>query len=207
MLKISYGWGINDSMVPVSSWVDGKRIVDPYYKRWASLLERCYSHKYKANRPAYDGVYCSEKWKYLSDFKMWADEQPYWQSLSLDKDLLVKGNKEYGPDTCAFVPQYLNSVLQVQNNNGSYLLGVAKTPIGKYKAQIKVDGEPKHLGHYSTMYEAHAVWQVAKAYAIECAVTRYAKEPWFRTDVADALMSRIWELRLNHAQGVVTTEL
>ena len=36
----------------------------------------------------------------------------------LDKDILVRGNKLYSPDTCLFVPQEINNLLTVQNKRG-----------------------------------------------------------------------------------------
>ena len=44
------------------------------------------------------------------------------QGWQLDKDILLKGNKIYSPDTCCFVPQEINSIAVDSNNNFFILL-------------------------------------------------------------------------------------
>ena len=48
--------------------------------------------------------------------------------MNLDKDILAKGNKIYGPETCIFVPKRIN-LLFVNNNNkrGKYPIGVRRS--------------------------------------------------------------------------------
>lgn len=204
-----YGFGINDADYPIKTRVDGKCVIVPEYSRWISVVQRSNDPKEKARKPHYEDVYCSEKWRYFTDFSAWLHTQPYWRLLALDKDILVKGNKEYGPDTCCFVPQYLNGLLYTKSKTGQYLIGVSLTKYGKYSAACVnsfIDAS-RNLGSYTTEIEAHAAWQLGKAYTIECAVNKYSSEPWFRTDVADALMSRVWDLRLHAATGVTTRAL
>lgn len=210
MKKGLYGWGINDADYVIKTRVDGKCVIAPEYSRWISIVQRSNDPKEKARKPSYKDVYASDKWKHFADFSAWLSTQPYWKELFLDKDILFPGNKEYGPDTCAFVPQYLNNMLQLRTP-GKYMVGVSITKYGKYSASVKdssKDDKPNiALGNFPTEIEAHAAWQLGKAYVIECAVNKYAKEPWFRTDVADALMARAWKLRLDAATGVVTISL
>lgn len=204
-----YGFGINDADYPIKTRVNGKCVIVPEYSRWISVVQRSNDPKEKARKPSYEGVYCSEKWRYFTDFSAWLHTQPYWQELSLDKDILVKGNKEYGPDTCCFVPQYLNNLLHLKSKPGKFLIGVTITKFGKYNATTRNSFKTTtdNLGNFNTELEAHAAWQLGKAYVIECAINKYVTEPWFRTDVADALMARVWELRLHAAIGVSTTTL
>lgn len=203
-----YGFGINDADYPIKSRVNGKCVIVPEYSRWISVVQRSNDPKEKARKPSYADVYCSEKWRYFTDFSSWLHTQPYWQELYLDKDLLIKGNQEYGPDTCAFVPQYLNNILRLKATEGQYYIGVSKVK-NRFAAKTvnSITNESSSLGGYAAPEEAHAAWQVGKAYVIECAINKYSSEPWFRTDVADALMSRVWELRLHAATGVITTSL
>lgn len=203
-----YGWGINDADYPIKTRVDGKCIIVPEYSRWISVVQRSNDPKEKARKPYYEDVYCSPKWKYFTDFSAWLHTQPYWQELQLDKDILFPGNKEYGPDTCCFIPTYLNALMQVKTRSGKYYIGVSKIRERfAARTQNSFTDQSGHLGHYTTPEEAHKAWQTGKAYVIECAINKYATEPWFRTDVADALMSRVWSLRLNAATGVITTSL
>ena len=64
-----------------------------------------------------DRIYCSV---YLDDdeaYDIWTKDVKEWfdnpvngykEGYSLDKDILVKGNKIYSPETCCFVPQDVN---------------------------------------------------------------------------------------------------
>lgn len=199
-----YGFGINDADYPIKSRVDGKCVIVPEYSRWISVVQRSNDPKEKARKQSYEDVYCSEKWKYFTDFSDWLHTQPYWQELFLDKDILFPGNKEYGPDTCVFVPGYINMITIISNNQKTVNplpVGVSKTRSGTYQARYG----SKCLGNSKTPEESHKRWQLAKADAIYEAVEKYATEPWFRTDVADALMARVWKLRLDSFNGVLTT--
>ena len=45
--------------------------------------------------------------------------------MQLDKDILIKGNKEYNPNTCCFVDIRLNSLFTKDNAmRGKYPIGV-----------------------------------------------------------------------------------
>ena len=209
MKSTLYGWGINDADYPIKTRVNGKCVIVPEYSRWISVVQRSNDPKEKARKPHYQDVYCSPKWKHFTDFSAWLSTQPYWDQLCLDKDILIKGNKEYGPDTCAFVPQYLNNLLYLKSKTGKFLVGVSITKFGKYTAATTnaFKDVSRNLGSFNTELEAHAAWQRGKAYVLECAINQYATEPWFRTDIADALMGRVWELRLHSSQGIITTTL
>ncbi|RYY51308.1 MAG: hypothetical protein EOO06_00845 [Chitinophagaceae bacterium] len=208
MKSTLYGWGINDADYPIKTRVNGKCVIVPEYSRWISVVQRSNDPKEKARKPSYQDVYCSPKWKHFTDFSAWLHTQAYWQELQLDKDILFPGNKEYGPDTCCFIPIYINALFQIPLVKNQYLLGVSKTKHGNYTARTTNRFTGEHcLGTYKTMEEAHAAWQIGKAYVLECAVSQYATEKWFRTDVADAIMSRVWKLRLDAFNGVPTTTL
>ena len=161
------------------------------------------------------------EWRDVEVFGQWMETQHY-DGMDLDKDILVPGNRTYGPATCAFVPGYLNAVI-----NGSIAptdkvepLGVTRsryTPTRKdpakakaYLANIqKIDpetGKAKgiYLGGYTTPMEAHAAWQRAKAVHLEELMERYRSEPGFRLDVWKALQYRVLKLRLAAEHGVET---
>lgn len=119
------GFGINDADYRTQWYVDGKRKRCPYYARWHMMLNRSYSPKFHALQPNYIDVSVKEDWRYFSDFKAWMETQ-YWEGLTLDKDILFPGNKVYGPDTCAFVPQEINLLLTDRLSlRGEYPLGVS----------------------------------------------------------------------------------
>ena len=76
------------------------------YQLWYHILERSYCHKYHARKPTYLDCTVSENFKNFAFFKNWCHRQKGFniKGFSLDKDLLVKGNKVYSEGTCLFLP-------------------------------------------------------------------------------------------------------
>lgn len=79
------------------------------YSHWMSMLKRCYDTNHLKHYPTYEMCSVCEEWRQLSNFKEWFDKN-YVEGWQLDKDILVKGNKEYSPETCCFVPQEINKL-------------------------------------------------------------------------------------------------
>ena len=79
-----------------------------HYSVWRNILKRCYTH-YKCHQSSYEGCSIVPEWLIYSTFKKWFDAN-YISDYQLDKDLLVKGNKVYSPETCCFVPQEINKL-------------------------------------------------------------------------------------------------
>lgn len=216
MQKLVKGWGINDADYTVkvkdAYYVDGKRKFTsvwecPYYIKWLSMLERG-SPNYWLKKPTYKGVTIHEDWKYFSNFKAWMEKQN-WEGLQLDKDILVTGNKHYGPDTCAFVPGYINICLAGCKDISTELpIGVTFKAKSKYMvnphkypyvARIGngTRGKNINLGSYRDAKVAHKAWQLAKIISLEGVVAKYAKDATFNSKVADAIMQRVWQIRLD----------
>lgn len=83
------------------------------YRVWDGIIARCYNPKHQSYKN-YGGRGCSvnEKWRHYQDFVVWYDAQqigPICDSWQVDKDILVTGNLEYGPDTCVYVPHDINT--------------------------------------------------------------------------------------------------
>jgi hypothetical protein len=135
--KLVFGAGINDVDYIVQKWsiapkgMNNKRKllwVCPYYRKWRSILERCYSDKYQAKYPTYLDCTIDPDWLYLSNFVKWVDSQPNrgWQDCEPDKDILLIGNKHYGKDTCVFISRSLNCfVIDNKSRRGNYLIGTS----------------------------------------------------------------------------------
>ena len=129
------------------------------YHKWNSMLVRCYDPEYKKLHPTYDNVYCCDEWHNYQNFTDWylnqigCDEKGY----DLDKDLLVKGNKIYSPDTCVLVPQELNKIL----GNTGMDRGVSTRPDlnGKWMVRCStVDGEV-YLGLHASKEVALQIYR------------------------------------------------
>lgn len=207
MSKLVYGFGVVDLDYPKTKKLNGVILWRcKIFDSWTNMLQRCYSETRAKETPFLGKPNCSQDWKYFSKFKSWV-ESSYWEGLHLDKDVLVQGNREYGPTTCAFVPRYVNNILQIkQMSRGEYPLGVRRIEHWRQRQyQCRVGN--KSIGYFYTPAEAHAAWQIARAAYIENTIARYAKEDCFRTDVAEALTSRVWGLRLENALGKETVIL
>lgn len=191
--KLVYGVGINDADYAVQPTINGKRIACPFYKTWMSVLARVYSDKLKLGRPTYYEATCSVEWHRFSVFKSWMEKHP-WENCQLDKDILVKGNKLYSPETCVFVPSYINNLLlDSKRIRGDYPLGVGwHKGMGCLSSQIRVDGVKKHLGYFSTATEAHQKWQIAKGEALTKTVAYWKASGVnsYNQDVANCILAR-----------------
>jgi hypothetical protein len=161
--RLIWGIGINDVDAP--TWMgNGKRVRDPYYGLWKRILERCYSPQYKKRYPAYIGVTMHSDWHRFSKFKEWVDNQPQkdWRDLYLDKDLRVKDNRVYGPDTCCFLTHQENSIFKpsiVPLGCASYKKDVVRKSPWQSVSEIGYASKrfSKSLGCYTTKEEAEVV--------------------------------------------------
>lgn len=162
-----YGVGINDADYDIYKYeyVNGKRVFAfrcPYYDRWAGLLQRCYSSKWHMKQPSYKDCEICDEWRVFSNFKAWMEKQD-WEGKHLDKDLLVEGNKVYGPETCVFLPRVINNFIAGRIDNGGYKRGVFKRGL-KFTVTITdpTGVEKRHVGTFDTEIEAHLAWKAAK---------------------------------------------
>lgn len=151
--QIIYGFGVNDLCRTVTD--------DPIYFTWKRMIERCYAEVTLEKYPTYQDKHVSQEWKFATKFEEWMVRQS-WEGMELDKDLLVLGNKEYGPSTCSFVPKKINLVLGTSDGKrGDYMLGVCLHSTARHKFQSRCG--QTYLGLFDDEMSAHKVWQKAKA--------------------------------------------
>lgn len=193
--KPLYGVGVNDAEYVTQS--PSKKWFCPHYRAWSGVMRRCYDLKFKENRNSYKGCSVEESWNNFSGFLEWSLVN-YVSGWELDKDILIKGNKKYSSTTCAYVPSYLNALLKQKiATTGELPIGVNFIG-GQRKSPFQAScGESNKLGYFTSKFSAHKAWQVEKANQIENAVTRYMKEIHTNTKVAEALIARVWQLRLD----------
>lgn len=193
--KLVYGYGINDA--------EREDVEHSSVMLWRNTLQRCLSLKFKEKWKSYADCTLHREWYRYSAFRQWYDVN-FVEGYHLDKDILIPGNKEYGPDTCRFVPRYLNSafVLPLPKNRGS-LLGVTyveKTSRmvnslrNNYYAKISINGSTKCLGMYPCPEKAHHAWQIAKVESLKLTLHRYESEPHSLDEIRDSVMSRIHKI-------------
>lgn len=214
--KLVWGWGINDADYNVVlTDENGKQVMCPIYASWKDVLRRTKSEEFKLKFPTYKEATVTDNWKYFSNFKLWMSSL-MWEGMDLDKDILSPGNKHYSEDSCVFVPHEINTLLRLVTTNTTTPVGVAydkrrykgKNLINPFFARVNCfGGGYKHLGMTSDPFVAHKAWQWEKSIQIEKAVSWYALQACFRSDVAEALTSRVWKLRLDHSTSKETKYL
>ena len=156
------------------------------YSVWQSMLCRCYSGEYQKNHPTYKDCYVCEEWHNYSNFKKWYDDNYYkieGERMALDKDILIKGNKIYSPQTCVFVPRLINNLFtKRQNERGLYPIGVE--PYKDTNKFISIISETHrytktkrtHLGIRDTIEEAFNLYKVYKEKLIKDVADEYKND-------------------------------
>lgn len=191
--KMVHGVGINDADYKLHKCTTVNKVTRsywrcPFYMKWAAILERAYSIKSMERSPSYLGVTVDPEWHVFSKFKKWMELQD-WHGKEIDKDILVPGNRIYGPEFCIFVSAELNSfILDSNATRGKYPIGVSfDSWTGKLKAACRnpFTGKVENLGRYSCEKEAHEAWRKRK-HELACIYAGMQKEK----RIAEALSSR-----------------
>ena len=157
------------------------------YKAWLNMIKRCYDAKTLARRPNYTGCQVCDEWLRFSNFQLWYNEncKPGYQ---IDKDILIKGNKLYSPETCLGVPSRINALfISARSVRGKYPIGVCRH-YKKYEAQINYGSGSVSLGDYSSPEEAFLVYKRAKERYIKQLAQEYYSSGLITKRVYDALM-------------------
>lgn len=176
--KLIYGVAINDAPD-----------CDPKCKEvWMGMLHRCYYDKELERHPTYRGCSVCDEWLRLSGFV------PFWETnykpkYELEKDILVKGNKVYGPDTACFVPRRINILLtRRQRFRGALPIGVGLSDSGnRYSASYDRDGKSTLVGYYDSSEKAFYAYKSAKESYIKEVAQDYFDRGLITERVKDAL--------------------
>ena len=163
--KPLYGIGVNDADYMTNPMANGVMLWDPAYKAWSNMLKRAYSPRFHEKQPTYSDVTVCKEWHSFSAFREWWLDN-YREGFSLDKDLLLVGNKEYSPDACIYVPRWLNNFTEDRGaSRGKFQIGVSlHKPTGKYQSYCNnpITGRKHHLGSFTSPEAAHAAWLIYK---------------------------------------------
>lgn len=190
METLLYGFGITDTKSRYNTEPQFKS-----YRVWRDMIRRCYSQKAQIRNPTYIGCSVCDEWKHYSNFKKWFDLN-YVDGYQLDKDILINGNKVYSPETCCFIPPYLNSLFNDSRKiRGLYPQGVCFDKYShKFNASIKNNGKRIHLGVFSCPNEGHKVWLKSKhEYARELAIKAYMNNE-IDERIMNAIIKKAYEL-------------
>lgn len=159
--------------------IENKQITQQYAS-WHRIFDRCYDYKNLLKNPTYNGCIIAEEWHNFQNFAKWYDENYYQidgEIMCLDKDILVKDNKIYSPETCVFVPKSINSLfVKTDAKRGELPIGVSwSNSYKKFVAQCGKgkNGDSKFFGHYNTPEEAFESYRFAKEKKIKLVANDY----------------------------------
>lgn len=150
------------------SKVNNKQLKE--YTVWTGMLKRCFSDKFKKKQHTYTDATCCDEWLNYENFYEWLHSQNNFEKMknesrwAVDKDIIVKKNKLYSPDTCCIVPQNINCLfLKREASRGDTPLGVRKNG-NTYDAycQDSLTNKGEHLGNYSSAEEAFNAYKQYK---------------------------------------------
>jgi len=158
------------------------KLIFPQYSIWHSMIERCYNKKSQEKYPTYiDCIVCDE-WHNYQNFAKWYDDNYYEVEkgkMELDKDILVKGNKIYSPETCVFVPNKINSLF-IKNDisRGESLIGMTyEKSSNKYKVNCSnknnKTGTAIFIGRFATQKLAFNAYKEFKETYIKQIANEY----------------------------------
>lgn len=146
------------------------------YNHWHDMIRRCYSEEYLSKHPTYIGCTVCEEWHNFQNFAQWYEEYYYEvpnETMCLDKDILIKGNKEYNPETCIFVPHKINSLFTKTNaKRGSLPIGISLKE-NKYIVQIQKNKRVHYLGSFNNINDAFNTYKNYKEDYIKYIANEY----------------------------------
>lgn len=147
------------------SKVSGKRTIQ--YHTWERMFLRCYDEKYQQKNPTYEKCFVCTEWHNFQNFAEWFDKNYYQindEEMALDKDILIKGNKIYSPETCVFVPKRINKLFtKADKLRGEYPIGVSwNKNAKKLMSCLRKNSKTINLGYYNTQEEAFQVYKITK---------------------------------------------
>lgn len=159
--KLFLGVGINDADYQVKS---GGKVICPYFSRWRSMMQRCYSRYSLSANPTYSGCTVCDEWLSFSNFKSWMEKQD-WEGNHLDKDIIGDGS-QYSSESCRFVSGAVNNlILDSKKRRGELPIGVSfHKATGRLRARCSnpITKTDDHLGYFDTEDEAHRAWVLRK---------------------------------------------
>ena len=149
------------------------------YRIWLGMIRRCYNPRGCYDKMVYykDCSVCDE-WLCYANFEKWYNENYYEvnnEEMNLDKDILVKGNKIYSPNTCIFVPQRINTLfIKGKGRRGQFPMGVSYDKTRKnFRVLLNIDRKIKTFSRYKTKEEAFLVYKQAKEKYIKQVADEY----------------------------------
>lgn len=166
------GVGIVSDRIPI---MDGNKKIKEY-TIWSGIINRCTKDNSSNRSKTYASCSVCDEWLFFPNFYQWITAQSNYEKWKnntgwhLDKDIIIKGNKVYSPETCCLVPHYINTIFKsTKVRRGKLPIGVSKDRNGKYFAQCgnPFTGANDHLGTYDSIEEAFTAYKVHREMLIK----------------------------------------
>lgn len=157
------------------------------YNTWSNMFKRCYLDITQQKQKTYIGCSVDKRWFNLQIFGEWY-EKNYIDNWQLDKDILLSGNKIYGPDTCCFIPAEINTIFC----NAKLIRG--ELPVGvslhgnKYRVKMAKNTIQINYGVFSTIEEAFSIYKIEKEKHIKFVTNKYK----------DLLSLKVYNILINY---------
>lgn len=151
---------------------------NPLLSVWMLMLKRCYYNDNQLSIRTYIGCTVVDEWHNFQNFAAWARQQIGFdlETRNLDKDILVKGNRVYGPDTCCFVPSRVNMLLvSATKSRGDCPVGVSfQEERNKYRVFCSDENsKTKFLGRFESADVAFLAYKTYKESVIKKVADQY----------------------------------
>lgn len=170
----------------------------PQYASWKSMLMRCYDKNFQQVNSSYKVCTVCDEWHNFQNFAKWYDNNYYevkGQIMNLDKDIIMKNNKLYSPETCVFVPKPINNMFTKSiATRGQLPVGVFfnKNLSKMYFSQCSNRGEQITIGYFDTLVDAFQAYKEYKEKLIKDIAKEYQDQ--IPTILYNGLMNYIVEI-------------
>lgn len=154
-----------------------RQIDKPCFDRWYHMINRCYNPE----EPSYKfyggvGVTVCDEWHCFQNFAEWYNKNSV-DGYDLDKDLLSKDSRVYGPNTCCFIPREINRLIvsdRKRKSNKHLPIGVIVGSNG-YKAKVKnhFTGKEEYYGPFESYEEPAEIYKRRKLELVRETVESY----------------------------------
>lgn len=163
------------------------------YRTWENIIYRGDSKEYKSKYNTYENCIVCDEWHNYQNFADWFYKNYYEieeERMEIDKDILIKNNKIYSPNTCIFVPRRINSLL-IKNDKtrGKYLIGV-DFHNKKFRSRCMTLQGSIYLGHFDTELDAFTAYKNFKEKYIRQIANQY------RNNIPEKLYTALYNYKV-----------
>lgn len=179
---------------------DGKKATK-CYEMWRGMLRRCYKPNSQKDKENYKNCYVCDEWHNYQNFAKWYSENIYefnQEKMDLDKDLLIKDNKIYSPQTCLILPHNINSLLcKIKGSRGNLPLGVSQLKKNSYvvhcstKFMNLTGNSTGYIGHFNNVNDAFQTYKEYKEKLVKYIADKY------KNDLPIKVYNALYEYEVN----------